>query len=137
MRISWLVPVLLGAVLLGGCADGGDDPDRPAPTTAGPSASAAERTLRDYLLAADAGDCDEVKETVLLPEQVECADVRDQKGRWSGGDVDLETVPMRAEVVETSATVTVDWPKDPEDVWSLEYVDGSWRVVNADAGDGV
>ncbi|MBC9227423.1 hypothetical protein GL325_13930 [Aeromicrobium sp. 636] len=136
MRISWLAPVVLGAVLLAGCADRGDDPDRPA-TTPSPSRAAAEATLRDYLVAADAGDCDAVKQTVLLPEQVECGDVHEQEGRWSAGGADLRAVAMTTEVVETSATVTVDWPKDPEDVWSLEHVDGSWRVVNADAGDGV
>jgi len=137
MCISWLVPVVLGAALLGGCADRGDAPDDPTTTTPAPSASAAEQALRTYLVAADAGDCDEVKETVLLPEQVECADVREQQGRWSEDGVDLRTVPMETEVVESSATVTVDWPRDPDDVWSLEHVDGSWRVVNADAGDGV
>lgn len=129
MRYSRWIPVLVSAVLLVGCGRESVD------SSTGPDA--AESALRQYLVAADAGDCDAVKESVLDPDGVECSDVREQKGRWTGDGADVRQVPMEVEVVEDSAMVTVEWPDEQAELWDLQVVDGAWRVVNADAGDGV
>ncbi|MET1133591.1 MAG: hypothetical protein ABWX60_09240 [Aeromicrobium sp.] len=142
MRITWVVPFLLAVALLGGCgggssheAGGGDSEPSAGATDAGPRD--AEQALRRYLLAADAGDCAAVKESVLVPEDVECGDVSDQKGQWSADGTDLATVPMAPEVFDDSATVAVQWPDGPEDSFDLQLDDGTWFVLAADTGDGV
>ncbi len=134
MRSRLLAPLLLAIALLGGCADSGSEnaaePDDGAQ-------EAAVQTLRDHLLAGDEGDCDALRKTVLVPEDVECSDVRAQRGGWSADGTDLSTAPMEAEIADTSATVTVTWADGSEESWDLESVDGTWLVVNADIGDGV
>ncbi|MFO6451759.1 MULTISPECIES: hypothetical protein [unclassified Aeromicrobium] len=138
MRTSWVVPFLLVAALLGGCGassnDTGDGDGSSPSETAGQD---AERVLRQYLMAADEGDCEAVKETVLVPEDLECGDVRDQEGQWTADGADLEDVPMSAEVVDDSATVTVQWPDGLEDNWDLQREGDTWYVLTADTADGV
>lgn len=139
---SLLAGLALAVTLaLGGCADSDSDPE-PAPATPSASAtdaaasSAAVAAVRTYLRAADAGDCPAVKKVVLLPEQVECSDVRTGAGQWSEDGTDLATVPMSAEVTgEEDAAVTVTWPSGDDDTWDLQRVDGAWLVVNVDASD--
>ncbi|WP_286927710.1 MULTISPECIES: hypothetical protein [Aeromicrobium] len=142
MSLRSVVPFLLAVVLLAGCGQGessgdGADPSPSASAEGADQQQAAEALLRRHLLAADAGDCDTVKETVLVPEQVECGDVREQEGRWSADGTDLEEVPMSVEVFDDSATVTVQWPKGPEDTWDLQLAEGEWLVLSADSGDDV
>lgn len=140
MSLRSVVPLLLAVVLLAGCGQGessGDGTDPTASADARDQQQAVEDVLRRHLLAADAGDCDVVKETVLVPEQVECGDVREQEGRWSADGTDLEEVPMGVEIFDDSATVTVQWPKGPEDTWDLQFAEGEWLVLSADSGDGV
>lgn len=142
MRTSWVVSLLMVAALLGGCGgtsydsgDGNGDGYGASPSET--TGQDAERALRRYLIAADEGDCEAVKETVLVPEDLECGDVRDQEGQWTADGADLEQVPMTAEVVDDSATVTVQWPGGLEDTWDLQREGDTWYVLTADTGDGV
>jgi len=140
MRTLAVAVVLASCVLLGGCAD--EDDPATTPTGSGPTIDAAqveqaERSLRDYLLASDAGDCDAVKKVILVPEQVECSEVRTGAGMWSAGGNDLREVPMETEITDDSAMITVTWKSGAEDIWDLQHVEGNWLVLNADLGDDV
>lgn len=150
MRSLAAVVAVLAALLLGGCAESDPEP-ADTPTTSGPTADvepsepdpsvdpaqvkAAEKALRGYLRAADAGDCKAVKKRVLLPEQVDCSQIRANAGQWSAGGNELTTVRISAEVFEDSGFATVTWANGGEDTWDLQDVDGAWLVLNADAAD--
>lgn len=137
---SLLVPLSL--VSLAACADpaepGADETSatpRTERTVDAAQVKAVESSLRDYLLASDAGDCAAVKRVILVPRLVECSDVRTGAGQWSSGGNVLAKVPMATEITDESAMVTVTWKSGAEDIWDLQYADGRWRVLNADLGD--
>ncbi len=153
MRSLLLVLGLLLASGVAGCADRQDEPTTSASTTldAEPSddvepsepdptvnpaqVKAAAKALRGYLRAADAGNCAAVKKRVLLPEQVECADVHDMEGQWSAGGDDLTRVKISADVIDDSGFATVTWADGSDDTWDLQEVDGRWVVLNVDSTD--
>ncbi|HPU13324.1 MAG TPA: hypothetical protein PLQ19_05995 [Aeromicrobium sp.] len=136
MRSVLLGFAVAATLLVGGCGSA-----NPSSGAGGSEASAsqtelaAQQSLRSYLLAADAGDCDALKVVVLTPRDVDCDQVAEAAGLWSEGDNDLASLPMAAEVSDESAIVTVTWHDGSKDSWDLQRVEGKWLVLDADSAD--
>ena len=136
MRSVLLGLALVGTFSIGACGSptqSGGVEDAASPTNQ--TELAAQQTLRSYLLAADAGDCEALKVVVLAPSGVDCDQVREAAGLWSEGDNDLQKLAMKAEITDDSATVTLTWRDGTQDTWDLQRVEGKWLVMDADSAD--
>lgn len=142
--LVWGLALLIPATLAG-CAS--SDPSGASNSTTATTATESVETtdpaaaaesiaaLRGYLLASDAGRCAAVKKRVLVPRDVECSDVRTGKGQWSSGGNNLRRLPMKAQISDDSASVTVRWKDGSKDTWDLQKADDQWLVLNVDSGD--
>lgn len=94
-------------------------------------AAGAGDAVKELMASVDAGSCPDVKRIVLTPDAIDCEQIQDLAGSYSSAGVDLDDVSVSVgEVVDRSATVTVDIGSDDDDEqWQVEKVDGSWRVM--------
>ena len=109
-----------GLLMLGAC---GSD--------AGGAANSPEGAVRELMSSLEAGSCPQVKTIVVTPDEIDCEMVETLRDGYADDGVDLDDADVSAgEVVDGSATVTVDLGDDEDDqTWQVERVGGTWKVL--------
>lgn len=109
-----------GLLMLGACGAG-----------AGGAANSPEGAVRELMSSLEAGSCPQVKTIVVTPDEIDCEMVETLRDGYADDGVDLDDADVSAgEVVDGSATVTVDLGDDEDDqTWQVERVGGTWKVL--------
>ena len=109
-----------GLLMLGAC---GSD--------AGGAANSPEGAVRELMSSLEAGSCPRVKTIVVTPDEIDCEMVETLRDGYADDGVDLDDADISSgEVVDGSATVTVDLGDDEDDqTWQVERVGGTWKVL--------
>jgi hypothetical protein len=90
-----------------------------------------EGAVSDLMVALEKGSCDDVKDVVVTPDDIDCEMIGTLEGDYEADGVDLDAVKLSAdEPVDGSATVTVDLGTgEAGQTWQVQQVDGSWKVL--------
>jgi hypothetical protein len=97
----------------------------------GTGADSPEGAVSDLMAALEQGSCQDVKDVVVTPDEIDCEMVATLEGDYAADGVDIKSARLSAdEPVDGSATVTVDLGTDEADqTWQVQQVDGSWKVL--------
>jgi hypothetical protein len=100
-------------------------------TDDGAGAGSPEGAVSDLMAALEKGSCDDVKDVVVTPDDIDCEMIGTLKGGYEADGVDLDAIDLSADdPVDGSATVTVDLGTDDADqTWQVQKVGGSWKVL--------
>lgn len=129
IRAALLLTALL--LVLTGCGGSPDSSPASPSTTSAPRADTPAAAMESLLAALEDGDCAGVKDVVLDPSAVDCTSITESQGSFAAQGLDLDRVTYRtSEIVDDSATVTIDWGGDsPEESYDAQRLDGDWKII--------
>jgi hypothetical protein len=115
------VLVAAAALLLAGACGGGD----------GAGATSPEGAVAELLSALEDGSCEDVKDVVVTPDDIDCEMVGTAKGDYAADGVEVDDIELTAgKRAGDSSTVTADLGTGEDDqTWQVERVGGSWKVL--------
>lgn len=126
MTVRRAAPFIL-LLALYGCGGLDEPATRPSPQ----GLSETEHVVRTVWTAVERGDCDAVKQVVVTPSAVDCAQLGEAAGMFQAeGIVVGEARFEDAESAGDSATVTITWNATlPSETMGVQRVDGEWLAV--------